>query len=114
MRIGRLALAGTLVAGFACAAAAAEPTPEQATFFEKKVLPILSENCYKCHSQEQGKSKGGLTLDTQAALLKAKGDEAAGSQHACGGLGRSAAQCGRAWRRARCAARSRQPSRGTP
>jgi hypothetical protein len=51
-------------------AQAAEPTKEQLDFFEKKVRPILSEKCYKCHSVEAGKSKGGLTLDTQAATLK--------------------------------------------
>jgi hypothetical protein len=52
------------------AAATAEPTKEQAAFFENKIRPILSENCYKCHSLEKGKSKGGLTLDTRDGLLK--------------------------------------------
>jgi hypothetical protein len=73
MRTRVLALTGALNAGFAAVVAAAppaEPTKEQVAFFENKVLPILSENCYKCHSQEQGKSKGGLTLDTHAALMK--------------------------------------------
>jgi uncharacterized membrane protein len=36
------------------AAATAEPTKEQAAFFENKIRPILSENCYKCHSLEKG------------------------------------------------------------
>ena len=52
------------------AAATAEPTKEQAAFFENKIRPILSENCYKCHSLEKGKSKGGLTLDTRDGVLK--------------------------------------------
>ncbi|HSI12516.1 MAG TPA: PSD1 and planctomycete cytochrome C domain-containing protein [Chthoniobacter sp.] len=52
------------------AAATAEPTKEQTEFFESKVRPILKENCYKCHSVEQGKAKGGLTMDTKAGLLK--------------------------------------------
>ncbi len=43
---------------------------EQTDFFEKKVRPILAENCYKCHSAEQGKSKGGLTLDSRDGVLK--------------------------------------------
>ena len=34
-------------------------------FFENKIRPILKENCYKCHSLEAGKAKGGLTLDTR-------------------------------------------------
>jgi len=52
------------------AAAVAEPTKEQTEFFENKIRPIFKENCYKCHSLEQGKSKGDLTLDTKAGLLK--------------------------------------------
>ncbi len=46
------------------------PTAEQLDFFEKKVRPILTESCYKCHSLERGKAKGDLTLDTRVALLK--------------------------------------------
>lgn len=41
--------------------------------FEKKIRPILTEHCYKCHSEESqkaGKLKGGLRLDTKEALLK--------------------------------------------
>ena len=49
---------------------AAEPTKEQLDFFEQKVRPILSEHCYSCHSTEQGKSKGGLTLDTRGGWEK--------------------------------------------
>jgi len=33
--------------------------------FEKHVRPLLVSKCYRCHSLEQGKSKGGLTLDTK-------------------------------------------------
>ncbi|MEA3209286.1 MAG: hypothetical protein QOE70_2343 [Chthoniobacter sp.] len=52
------------------AAAAAEPSKEQIAFFESKVLPVLKENCYKCHSLEQNKAKGGLTLDSHAGVMK--------------------------------------------
>src|SRR3954451_3157619 len=45
-------------------------TPEQTKFFEGKIRPLLTANCYKCHSAEQGKAKGGLTLDTRDGLLK--------------------------------------------
>ena len=59
---------------FATAAAvtahAADPTKEQLEFFESKIRPVFVENCYKCHSIEQGKSKGELTLDTRAGLMK--------------------------------------------
>ena len=37
---------------------AADPTKEL-DFFEQKVRPIFANNCYSCHSIEQGKSKGG-------------------------------------------------------
>jgi cytochrome c553 len=50
--------------------AADSVTPDQLEFFEKKVRPILAENCYKCHSVEEGKSRGGLTLDTRDGVLK--------------------------------------------
>lgn len=43
-------------------------TPEQTEFFEKKVRPVLAEQCYKCHGPE--KQKGDLRLDSRAAVLK--------------------------------------------
>ncbi len=42
---------------------------EPAEFFEKRVRPILVTNCFPCHSQ-QTKKKGGLHLDSRAAILK--------------------------------------------
>jgi hypothetical protein len=39
-------------------------------FFEKQVRPILVERCYECHSGKTGSTKGGLRLDSRAALLK--------------------------------------------
>ena len=41
------------------------PTAEQLDFFEKKIRPVLSENCYKCHSERAEKLRGGLLLDTR-------------------------------------------------
>jgi len=38
---------------------------EQLLFFEKNIRPVLIEHCYKCHSAESEKVKGGLTLDTR-------------------------------------------------
>ena len=49
---------------------AADPTKEQLDFFEQKVRPLLADNCYSCHSVAEGKSKGGLTLDTKEGTLK--------------------------------------------
>ncbi|MDB6124462.1 MAG: hypothetical protein JWQ71_3455 [Pedosphaera sp.] len=60
--------------GFALAlpgfAADIKLTPEQSDFFEKKIRPILVDNCYKCHSHDSEKVKGGLLLDTRDGLLK--------------------------------------------
>jgi hypothetical protein len=58
------------------AAAAADLPKDQLEFFESKVRPILSDRCYTCHSIEQGKAKGGLTLDTRPGWIKG-GDDGA-------------------------------------
>ena len=38
-------------------------------FFENKIRPLLVEHCHSCHSVKAGKQKGGLLLDSRAALL---------------------------------------------
>ncbi|MFM7149373.1 MAG: c-type cytochrome domain-containing protein, partial [Gemmataceae bacterium] len=43
-------------------------TGEQIRFYEKEVVPLLKENCYKCHAGS--KIRGGLRLDNRAAILK--------------------------------------------
>ena len=48
--------------------------PAGLEFFEKNVRPILTERCYKCHSAAESTSKGGLLLDSRAAML-AGGDQ---------------------------------------
>ncbi len=60
------------VAGLAVAAddgAVVSLTSEQAKFFETKIRPVLVRECYGCHSKQAGQSKGGLRLDTQAAMI---------------------------------------------
>lgn len=68
---GCLAVVGFLLIG-AGSGIAAEKTQVKSTatnpesgveFFEKNIRPILVERCYKCHSEESGKRKGGLLLD---------------------------------------------------
>src|SRR5260370_600859 len=49
---------------------AAEPPGEQGEFCEKKIRPVLVEQCYKCHSGKSDKVRGGLVLDTRDGLLK--------------------------------------------
>ena len=46
-------------------------SPEQFTFFEKNIRPVLVEHCYRCHSSgaaKGGKVKGGLQLDTREGI----------------------------------------------
>jgi len=45
-------------------------------FFEKHIRPVLVDRCYKCHSAQAKKLKGGLRLDTREGLRKggASGD----------------------------------------
>ncbi|HTL55932.1 MAG TPA: PSD1 and planctomycete cytochrome C domain-containing protein [Candidatus Limnocylindrales bacterium] len=50
--------------------AGAEATTEEIEFFEKNVRPLFAENCYQCHSDKAEKIKGGLHLDSTAALSK--------------------------------------------
>jgi cytochrome c553 len=63
-----------VLAGFVSAVSAATAadtiSTDELEFFEKKVRPILAESCYKCHSVEEGKSRGGLTLDTREGVMK--------------------------------------------
>ncbi|MBM3832937.1 MAG: hypothetical protein FJ403_06640 [Verrucomicrobia bacterium] len=39
-------------------------------FSRKKIRPALVERCYKCHSTDAEKTKGGLLLDSRESLLK--------------------------------------------
>ena len=50
-------------------AEAAEPNAQDIEFFEKKIRPVLFERCGSCHSAEAPKVKGGLRVDSRAALL---------------------------------------------
>src|ERR1700735_4709536 len=54
-----------LIQGGSTRAASTSITPEQREFFESKIRPVLVEHCYECHSEEKGKNKGELTLDTR-------------------------------------------------
>jgi hypothetical protein len=43
--------------------------PSGLEFFEKKVRPVLVQHCHACHSSTAKKLRGGLRLDSRAALL---------------------------------------------
>src|SRR3954471_3944354 len=61
-----------LLASGAALAAGAEMQPLSAgdlQFFETKIRPLLADKCYKCHSKDADKVRGGLLLDTREAWL---------------------------------------------
>jgi hypothetical protein len=58
----------TIVLALALVNAAA--ADDHVEFFEKRIRPLLAENCYSCHSATAKKLKGGLKLDSRAAALK--------------------------------------------
>ena len=74
---GLISLMATIVLLFrfetASASTSSAITPEQREFFESKIRPVLVEHCYDCHSEEKGKNKGELTLDTRDGI-RAGGD----------------------------------------
>jgi hypothetical protein len=68
----RFAFAFTFLAG-ATHAGSADPKarplrPREAEFFESRIRPVLTENCFSCHGQ--AKQKAGLRLDSLQALLQ--------------------------------------------
>ena len=46
----------------------AEISPEQLKFFEAKIRPVLVRECYSCHSEQAGQTKGGLRLDSKIRM----------------------------------------------
>jgi len=73
MRMSRVFLLAALVATGPSVAIAAEPDQAAVDFFEKKIRPVLVEQCYSCHSAEamgKKKLKGDLQLDTKDSTLK--------------------------------------------
>ncbi len=47
---------------------AEEPTSAELEFFEKKIRPVLVNNCHSCHSAEAKSVRGGLLLDTREGI----------------------------------------------
>jgi hypothetical protein len=44
--------------------------PDQLSFFEKKIRPVLVKECYQCHSAQAEKVKGKLFLDSRDGIRK--------------------------------------------
>ncbi len=67
-----VALLPALLLCTAVSVRAASPKPSAAdlAFYEQTVKPILAGACFECHSHEAKKFKGGLALDSAAAIHK--------------------------------------------
>ena len=58
------------IAVLAFSAAAARAADDGIEFFEKRVRPVLAEQCGKCHAADAEKIKGGLLLDSREGWLQ--------------------------------------------
>jgi hypothetical protein len=65
----RTVLACAVLACTAAARAEAADAAADLEFFETKVRPVLAERCFKCHSHQSEKLKGGLYVDSREGLL---------------------------------------------
>jgi hypothetical protein len=70
MRGSAGACALVLLLGAATPTHGGDADPAGLEFFEKKVRPVLAGYCFKCHSSRAAKVRGGLLLDSRAAILK--------------------------------------------
>lgn len=60
--------AWAVTATFATTSTTSAKDDERAEFFRKKILPVLKEACFECHSAEADDLKGNLRLDTRDGL----------------------------------------------
>ena len=67
-RVSKPALLITAVTLLASVTAPASDA--ETDFFEQRIRPVLIEHCAGCHSQQAGKRKGGLLVDSREALLQ--------------------------------------------
>src|ERR1700752_3923379 len=69
--MSRIRLLGTgLFIAAAYSVAEEKPTPEQLEFFEARIRPVLSKNCYQCHGADSKTGMGGLYLDSRAGIRR--------------------------------------------
>src|SRR5690242_21890309 len=62
------ALFACLLAAVTARAADTAPDPAAVEYFETHVRPVLADQCFSCHGPD--KQKGGLRLDSRAAVLQ--------------------------------------------
>jgi hypothetical protein len=66
----RIGVAAALGWALSLSAATEQLTQAQTEFFENKIRPVLVRECYKCHSQQSPKLKGGLSLESREGWVK--------------------------------------------
>src|SRR5690242_17015385 len=66
----RIGVAAALGWALTLSAATEQLTQAQTEFFENKIRPVLVKECYKCHSQQAPKLKGGLSLESREGWVK--------------------------------------------
>ena len=66
----RLAAATILGWALTLSAATEQLTQAQTEFFENKIRPVLVKECYRCHSSQAPKLKGGLSLESREGWVK--------------------------------------------
>src|ERR1700759_3250750 len=64
-----IALLGLGGIDFSVSLRAESPEAKATTFFETKIRPLLSEQCFECHNHQAKKIKGGLVLDSREGAL---------------------------------------------
>lgn len=84
-KFGKTCIALTAITGWSTASGALASTdpntpastnavdPAKLEFFEKSVRPLLETHCLECHSASKNKTKGGLSMETAAGMLKGGG-----------------------------------------
>ncbi len=68
--VGTVATHSSVSSANGTQAPALAPAQEGIEFFEKKIRPVLTDNCYQCHSAQAGTPQGGLLLDSREAMRK--------------------------------------------
>src|SRR5271154_2581551 len=68
MRFQFLLLAGALIV-VTVARAADRPSAADMEFFEAKIRPVLTKNCYGCHGSDLKSPMAGLFLDSHNGIL---------------------------------------------
>ena len=66
----RLVLLVGSISGLATAATAHAADSDRDRFFRERIEPVLRAECYRCHSEQAERVRGGLLLDSRAGVLR--------------------------------------------